>query len=34
MVEGVHSTVNRGTVLHTQYSSPWMGVEDTGVRQG
>ena len=29
MVEGVHSTVNRGTVLHTHYGSPWKGVEDT-----
>jgi hypothetical protein len=23
MVEGVHNTVNRGTVLHTQYGSHW-----------
>ena len=28
----VHSTVNRGTVLHTQYGSPWKGGEDTEVR--
>jgi hypothetical protein len=32
MVEGVHNTVNRGTVLHTQYDSPWKGVEDTRYR--
>jgi len=25
MVEGVHSTVNRDTVLHTQYGSPLKG---------
>ena len=34
MVEGVHSTVNRGTVLHTQYGSPWKGFEDTEVMYG
>jgi hypothetical protein len=32
MVEGVHSTVNTGTVLHTQYGSPLKGVEYTEVR--
>jgi hypothetical protein len=31
MVEGVHNTVNRGTVLHTQYGSPWKEVEDTEI---
>ena len=32
-MEGVvHNTVNRGTVLHTQYGSPWKEVEDTEVR--